>query len=59
MPYLDEVKMIWEMVKESFRPQMIDSAFELWFGEIEVVSFNDNVLTLGTSSELKFDIIKT
>ena len=58
MPYLDEVKMIWEMVKESFRPQMIDSAFELWFGEIEVVSFNDNVLTLGTSSELKFDIIK-
>ena len=57
MPYLDDVKTIWEMVKESFRPQMIDSAIELWFGEIEVISFENNVLTLGTSSELKFDII--
>ena len=57
MPYVDDVKTIWEMVKESFRPQMIDSAIDLWFGEIEVISFENNLLTLGTNSELKYDII--
>ena len=53
MPYLDDIKTIWEMVKASFKPQMIDSAIDLWFGELEVISFENNLLTLGTSSELK------
>ena len=66
--YIEEMKEIWNMVKESFRAQLSETSIDLWFGEITVVSFenaSDNpshpseyTLTLGIPSAFKFDIVK-
>ena len=66
--YIEEIKEIWNMVKESFRSQLSETSIDLWFGEISVVSFSDPstdagspaeyTLTLGIPSEFKFNIVK-
>lgn len=67
--YIEEIKEIWNMVKESFRSDLSETSIELWFGEITVVSFQNSasnpsnaseyILTLGIPSAFKFDIVKT
>ena len=37
--YIEEIREIWNMVKESFRAELSETSIELWFGEIKVVSF--------------------
>ena len=64
--YIEEIREIWNMVKESFRAQLSETSIDLWFGEITVVSFEnasanrtqEYTLTLGISSAFKFDIVK-
>ena len=66
--YIEEIREIWNMVKESFRPDLSETSIDLWFGEITVVSFQDSpsensnapeyTLTLGIPSVFKFDIVK-
>ena len=66
--YIEEIREIWNMVKESFRSQLSETSIDLWFGEITVVSFTDSAadqsnpseytLTLGIPSAFKFDIVK-
>ena len=65
--YIEEIREIWNMVKESFRSQLSETSIDLWFGEITVVSFQDSTsdastpqeytLTLGIPSAFKFDIV--
>lgn len=57
MAYLDDLNSIWETVKQSFSPKMIDTAIELWFGDMKIVSFEDNTITFSTDSELKYKIV--
>ncbi len=58
--YIEEIREIWNMVKESFRSELSETSIDLWFGEITVVSFDTSeyVLTLGIPSAFKFDIVK-
>jgi len=54
--YMDEICQVWEMVKESFRDKLSETAINLWFGELEIVSFEDDLITIGVPSEMKFKI---
>ena len=66
--YIEEIREIWNMVKESFRSELSETSVNLWFGEIEVLSFENSfadasnpseyTLTLGIPSGFKFNIVK-
>lgn len=56
--YMDEIRQIWEMVKDTFRGKLPESTLNLWFGELEVISFRDDTITMGIASEFKFKIVK-
>lgn len=57
MSYLDDLSMIWEQVKLSFRDRYAQSTIDLWFGDLRVQSYENNVLTLSTERELQYKII--
>ena len=57
MTYLDELCEIWEAVKCSFRDRYAQTIIDLWFGELKVHSFENNVITLSTSSSIKHKIV--
>ena len=49
---------IWEMVKESLKTKLSRTAVDLWFGELQFKSFENNTITFATTSEFKLEIIK-
>lgn len=55
--YINEIREVWYMVKDSFLENMPETAVNLWLGDVEILSFNDNLLTIGTPVEMKFKII--
>lgn len=55
--YIKEIKEVWEGVKDSFRGEMSNTGIDLWFGEVEVLSFDGDHVQLGTASEFKHKII--
>jgi len=57
MPYVDDMKPLWETVKQSMKDTMSQAAIDLWFGELELVDFSDNTITFTTESEFKFGFI--
>ena len=57
MSYIDEVKVIWEMVKNSLAETMTESAVKLWFGDLSLVSFENNVVGFTIESEFKYNTI--
>ena len=58
MDYLAEIKEIWSMVQDKMKQQLGTTAMNLWFGDIEIISFSNYILTLMTSTEFKMQIIK-
>ncbi len=52
--YISEFQEVWEMVKDSFRDSLSETAINLWLGDIQVTSFQNDCVTLSISSELKF-----
>jgi len=58
MSYLDDLSAIWEMVKASFLNQYASSVVDLWFGDMQVVSYENNVITLSTPGEFKYNTIR-
>ena len=58
MNYLNEINEIWSMVKGQIKQKIGTTAVELWFGDIEIISFSDdNVLTMLAGSDFKKKII--
>ena len=57
MNYLNEIKEIWSMVLAKMREKFSSTAVNLWFGDAEIISFSNNVLTISASSEFKMQII--
>ncbi len=53
MNYLDEINELWGIVKSLMNENLSSSAMNLWFGDIEIVSFVDNTLQISTSTEFK------
>ena len=58
MDYLKEIEEIWSMVQDRMKQQLSTTAMNLWFGDIEIISFSENSLTIATTSEFKMKIIK-
>ena len=60
MPYPNEMKEIWEMVKETFREECASTVFDLWYGAITPSDFDPiaNVLTFDTESEFKLPLLE-
>ncbi len=58
MAYLDGLNAVWEEVRSSFLDSMASSAVELWFGNMKLLSFGDDVLTFSIDSAFKYDLIK-
>ena len=56
--YIDEIRQIWNLVKESFRDQLTETTIDLWFGEIDVMAYNGEVVMLGIGSEFKYGIVQ-
>ena len=66
--YIEEINEVWNMVKESFRSTLSETTVNLWFGDLEIISFQDTsndqsttsefTLTMGIASEFKFKIIQ-
>ena len=40
------------------KQKLSSTAMNLWFGDIEIISFSENTLTMETTSEFKMNIIK-
>ncbi len=57
--YIQEICEIWELVKESFRDRLSESTIKLWFGDVKILSYSNDVITMGIASEFKFDKIQT
>ena len=55
--YIDEIREVWEMVKNSFRETLSETTINLWFGEVEILSFRDDVISMGIPSIFKFELI--
>ena len=59
MSYLNDIAAIWEMVKKSFGEEdnLSQSVIDLWFGELKIISFENNEIVFSTDSEFKHKII--
>lgn len=51
--YLEEIKLVWRIVYDSFSDSMATEIRELWFGDLTVESYDNGVITMGIKSELK------
>lgn len=56
--YIREITEVWQAVKESFKGELPQAGIDLWFGEVEVLSFDGSHIQLGTASEMKHQIIQ-
>ncbi len=52
------IREIWEMVKNTFRETLSETAVNLWFGEVEILSFQNDSVRIGIPSEMKYNIIR-
>ncbi|MBR2019552.1 MAG: chromosomal replication initiator protein DnaA [Clostridia bacterium] len=55
--YIEAIREVWKMVMESFRERLSESTVNLWFGDIEILSYQNDTVTMGIASEFKFDTI--
>ncbi len=56
--YLEELGEVWKLVMESFRDRLSESSINLWFGDVKMLSYRDNLITMGIASEFKFNKIQ-
>ncbi len=56
--YQEEIRQVWEMIKESFRQSLSETTVKLWFGDLDVKSFGEDLITMTIPSEFKYHIIK-
>lgn len=57
MSYLDDLVAIWESVKLSLKEKYMPSFVNLWFEDLTLSSYEDNIITFSTISEFKYKII--
>ncbi len=63
--YIEEIREVWNMVKESFRSKLSETTVNLWFGDIDILRFEESprtpgefTLTMGIASEFKHKIVQ-
>ncbi len=57
--HIEVIQEVWDLVKDSFREskELSETTIKLWFGDIEILSYEDNIITMGLASDLKFKIV--
>lgn len=57
MSYIDSIKNIWKLVKESFDDVLPQGVSDLWFANIEIVSFENNLISMTTDFKTGYNVI--
>ncbi len=57
MSYIDNIKNIWKIVKESFDDSLPQGVSDLWFENIEIVSFDNNRITMTTDFKTGYNVV--
>lgn len=57
MSYLDDLTRIWETVKVSFEDKFTKNIIDLWFSDLKLDSYENNIITFTTDIELKQKIV--
>ena len=57
MPYVDDMKPLWEAVKDSLKSSMSAAAVDLWFGDLTLCDFTGHSVTFSTDSEFKYNFV--
>ncbi len=55
--YREEIREIFELVKEDLSKNMSQASFDLWFGTLEILSFDGSHIQLGVSSSIKHKVL--
>ena len=58
MSYLDEISEIWRVVYQNIATQKTNSFAELWYKDLKIHSYENDVITFATDSQFKYDKIK-
>lgn len=58
MEILDLLNALWDGIKEYYRSTLGDLICDVWFGGLEIRSFENNTITMVTPSEIKINVIK-
>lgn len=56
--YLEDISSIWEQVRDKFHEVMSSEAIELWFGDMHVIAFEDDTITLCNTTEFRCKIVR-
>lgn len=56
--YLEDIAPIWEQVKEKLREELGDTATDLWFGDMTVIDFENDTITLCNTTEFRCKIVR-
>ncbi|MBQ7378247.1 MAG: chromosomal replication initiator protein DnaA [Clostridia bacterium] len=59
MEILDLLNALWGGIKEYYRSTLGDLICDVWFGGLEIKSFENNTITMVTPSEIKINVIKS
>lgn len=59
MEILDLLNALWDGIKEYYRNTLGDLICDVWFGGLEIQSFEDNTIVMVTPSEIKINVIKS
>ena len=57
--YLEDMSLIWNMIRDSLHDKLSSETVDLWFADVTVVSFENDTITLATPSDLKCRTINT
>lgn len=58
MAYIDICKKVWAEILENFHDTLPSSTIDLWFKDIKIVSFKNDVVTMTMASPYKCDIVR-
>ena len=59
MEILDLLNALWDGIKEYYRGTLGDLICDVWFGGLEIQSFENNTIVMVTPSEIKINVIKS
>ena len=57
--YLEDISAIWDQIRDKFHETLSREAVDLWFSEVYVESYEDEVITLSAPSEIKSRVLRT
>ena len=57
MAYLDDIRRVWDMIRDNFRHELGEAITDLWFSSLSVTSFSDSSLVMTADSDIKVRVI--